>query len=272
MLASVDLRASIAIIRRADAPLLVAALLLLLLSYVMKTARWRTLVSTAGVRTSFGDAWKLYTIGIFLGNLTPSNLGELGKVPYLRRHGMATQTATMLVAIDRLLDVAVMAWIGIVSVGVLLSWRWALILLLAAIAGLLILWLLRASVTSVKRGLQAMGLVPHLLDRRSVALLLFQSVCVWALYFSWTCALARGLGIAVPLVSLAAAVTLTSVVALFPIAPAGLGTRDAAMLAFLTPLGVTASQSLSYSFLFFVLVVLSCVPGLVSWIRGIRVP
>ncbi len=271
MLKSIDFRASLAIVGGANASLIAAAFATLLLSYVMKTVRWRTLVASAGVKTSFGDAWKLYTIGIFLGNLTPSNLGELGKVPYLRRHGIPTQIGTTIVGLDRLLDIAVMAWIGIASVGVLLSWRWALVLLLIGVAGLMTLWLLRSSVTSVKRGLQTLGVLPHLLDAGTIARLLLQSACVWTLYFAWTCMLARGLGIAVPVPQLASAITLTSVVALFPVAPAGLGTRDAAMLAFLTPLGVTSSQSLSYSFLFFILVVLSCVPGLISWVRGIKI-
>ncbi len=270
ILQRIDLPAVWAIVSQADVPLLLLSFALLLFSYLLKTLRWHALVLGAGAKPTLLESWKLYTIGIFLGNVTPSNIGELGKIPYLRKHGLQLHTATIVIGLDRIFDMLIMGVMAAVSIGILYDWFWTGLVAAILLPFALLLWMLRKRIGAVRLFFTDLGFLPRILSKESILELLVLSVAVWATYFVWTSLLARALGIVVPLPELIAAITLAAAVALLPIAPAGLGTRDAAYLGFLVPLGVASEQSLAFSLVFFVWVILSCIPGLISWLQGIK--
>ncbi len=272
ILQRIDLISVWGIVKEADVPLLILSFALLLFSYVLKTLRWHALVQGAGAKPTLSESWKLYTIGIFLGNVTPSNIGELGKIPYLRRHGLKVHTATIVIGLDRVFDMLIMGVMAVLSLGALYDWFWSLLIAAILLPFAILLWVLRKKISAVKTFFTEIGFLPKILSKESLVELLLLSLAVWVTYFVWTSLLARALGIAVPFPELIAAITLAAAVALLPIAPAGLGTRDAAYLGFLVPLGVASEQSLAFSLLFFVWVILSCIPGLISWIQGIPDP
>ena len=245
----------------ADPTLLALSFLTLLGSYAVKAQRWRVLVGLTGVKTTYASSWRLYNIGIFLGNLTPSNIGEFGKIPYLRRHGVTMLEALTLLTIDRFSDMAVMSVVGVVSIAILFGTQW----FLAALGFACIIAFVFFYLWSHKK----LGkLFPLPLTLPPVSLVLLQSAAIWSLYFAWTVLLARGLGIAVPVPELVAALTLTGLVALLPIAPAGLGARDAALLTFLAPYGVDPPHAVALSLMIFAFIMLSSVPGMGHWMVG----
>jgi uncharacterized membrane protein YbhN (UPF0104 family) len=266
ILLRIDRVALLGILKEADAGLLLLSFVLLLGSYVMKTLRWHVLVKAGGIHPSFYESWKLYTLGIFFGNLTPGNLGELGRVPYLTSKGMQTITATALIALDRLLDVAVMGLMALVSIFILFGGSTLLWVGFAAVILITLLFVLKKN--AVSKMLQEMGFASHLLSVRTLLILTFLSIAIWITYFLWTLLLAYGLGITLSPLILIAAITLTGMVSLLPIAPAGLGTRDAALVSFLSPYGIPAHEAVAMSLLMFTFIMLSCGPGVWYWISA----
>ena len=69
------------------------------------------------------------------------------------------------------------------------------------------------------------------------------------------------MGIDLPAPVLIAAFTVAGILSLLPIAPAGLGTRDAALLAILLPYGISTHQIVSLSILMFMSILLGSMIG-----------
>ena len=89
-------------------------------------------------------------------------------------------------------------------------------------------------------------------------------------YFELLIIVATAIGIQLPWMVLIAALTLTGILSLVPIAPSGLGTRDAALLLFLTPYGITAEQAVSLALVMFASIIVSGIPGGIYWIKGLQ--
>ena len=90
----------------------------------------------------------------------------------------------------------------------------------------------------------------------------------WMFHYLWAVCIARGLNIAIPIPTLIAAMTAASILNALPIAPSGLGTRDAAFLLLLTPYGAESERILALSLLMFVQLLLVAIPGGCYWLWG----
>ncbi|PIQ76875.1 hypothetical protein COU78_01085 [Candidatus Peregrinibacteria bacterium CG10_big_fil_rev_8_21_14_0_10_49_24] len=268
-----------AIVRKLDTTALVAtlkqvnwmpmllAVLCVLCIYVVKAYRWHTLVRATGLHPTFGESWRLYTIGIFLGNITPGKLGELGRAAYLHKKGLPMKIGVLLSVADRAADGIVILLLGAVGVGILGGVEWTLLtyaaLSLVAVIAMLILlqkrvW--RISLPIIKLFLTYIR--PHLIRR-----VILTTLLGWMFYFLWAVLLARSLGITVEVPVLVAAFTLTGLISMLPIAPSGLGTRDAALIFLLAPYGVEPEQAVAQALLMFTTILLMSIPGGWYWLR-----
>lgn len=264
---SLNFRALLGHVRNADPLLLIASFGTIFAIYAVKALRWSRLTAIAGLKTSFREAWRLYNIGIFLGNITPGKLGEFGRVPYLRRAGLHAGTGTMLTILDRLLDVLLIAILAIASTGILFGrdWMlWSFLLGLGCGALGLVAWM---QTHRLREEHDWLRFLKTLADPKHALVLIALTAIGWALYYLWALLLARSLGIFVAPLPLLSAITITGILSLLPIAPAGLGTRDAALLALLAPFGVLPEQSVAYALLMFVLILLSSALGGWYWLR-----
>lgn len=268
ILSRIDLTAVATVLANANPLLLLLSFALLFLSYCIKTLRWHALVRLAGGMPRLSDSWRLFHIGIFFGNLTPSNLGELGRAAYLRKQGMHGATAVTLVFIDRLADVIVIALIGIVSIGILFGQRPLEIIILLGLFGFLGLLGFFKKFSPLLRRLLWLQFLRSPRIRAALSTITITSVAAWLCYFAWTITLGRALGIDLPISTFIAILTLTGLVALLPIAPAGLGTRDATLLALMAPFGIAPERAVSMSLMMAVFILVSCVPGMMYWVHG----
>lgn len=238
----------------------------LYLIYACKAARWHLLVRSTGLKPSLADSWRLFHIGIFLGAITPANLGEMGRAAYLRRMGAHTGTALALPLIDRIADIAVMGIIGIWSVGVLFGWHWSLMVGMAGgifTATCTLFWR-KAHGLRAKEWLAFLNILTH---PASLACILFWTILSWATYFVWAFVIAQSIGIEVSISVLMATLTLTGILVFIPIAPSGLGTRETAFIALLAPYGVAASQAVAFAVTMFLLIIAGSSLGLWYWLN-----
>jgi uncharacterized protein (TIRG00374 family) len=271
-LASADLGALWATLRGAVLWPILLSLLLMPPFVLIKAWRWLRIMRELGLRLDFWTAAALYTVGLFYGATTPGQAGDLLKAVYLRDRGQPLAPAMLSVVLDRLFDLllmAVLATIGIFALGQLLPSRelQTVVVLLMGL-GLAVLtiflvarrpreWALTRALPRIAPGLQAtlvrwnsqlrgLSLRPGLL--LELGLLSLGSACFTFLRL-WLLFLALELS-AVPLYVVIGASALIAVLQVLPISIAGVGVRDAVLIAILLPYGYSAEQALTLSALF----------------------
>ena len=253
-------------IAEADKKLLLASVFVIYGMYLCKAVRWHTLVKITGANPHPVDSWHIFMIGAFLGIITPGRVGELGQAAYLKKYGIQTKEAISLVIFSRLVDVALIGCIAIWGGGILFGAMWTTIGLLFLIICTLILIIFRKHIRTLQKidWLQFTKLV----TKPSTAFtIILWTLLGWSLYFTWTILIARAVNIDISIPTLVAVLTITGIVALLPIAPAGLGTREATMMTLLVPIGVNAAQTVAFSMLIFAVIVSTGMLGGWYWIR-----
>ncbi|MFH1671052.1 MAG: lysylphosphatidylglycerol synthase transmembrane domain-containing protein [Patescibacteria group bacterium] len=266
ILIRIDRKELIEQVKGANLPLLLSSYIIIYIIYAAKTLRWHMLVKNAGLNPTFSQSWHLYNIGVFLALVTPAKLGELGRAAYLRNSGMHGATAVSIVILDRLADVSGIGIIAIVSAGILFGWIWSLVVLVVALSGLLILILLRKKLSSVCTSLTWLTFLPKLLKPKTLFFISITTLISWAIYFTWALLIARSIGVNTAIPILVSVFTITGILALIPIAPSGLGTRDAALVALLAPYGILAEQAVAQALLMFTIIILSGALGMWYWL------
>lgn len=249
ILVNIDREALITNLQKANVLLVAASFPLLFCMYLVKTLRWHWLAVRGGkARCTFYDSWKISLIGLFLGQITPGKIGEFGKVAYLKRAGTNTYDAIVLIIIDRTLDVIIIGIFAIIGIGILFGIGWFYLAFAAALLSLfMIQHFLPRTITFLFGGtlLQPIG----------------WTVVSWFIYFLWAVMLARSLGISVDPFILIAAFTVAGIISLIPIAPSGLGTRDAVLITLLQPYGVPPEQAVALAMLMFLSLIASTILG-----------
>ena len=257
---SIDRTELLSAFQQANILLLLVAFSLKFVIYAFKTWRWHMFVHAAGLSPTFYESWKLYNMGLYFALITPAKLGEVGKVAYLQQQGLSLKRGLGIVIFDRLADVAMIFLIGIFACAVLFDarflWLGLIGIPLGVLGVLLLLRLPHKAVDAMKEAANKLRVTPGFLV--SISLI---TVGNWCAYFTWAVLVARAVGIGVDAVVLVSVFTITGILSLMPIAPSGLGTRDAALLYLLIPYGVHPVQPVALAMLMFISIVLSCMLG-----------
>ena len=250
----------------ANKEMLLVALFVVYGMYISKAIRWHTFIKAAGAKPHPVDSWHIFMIGVFLGIITPGRVGELGQAAYLRKHGIRTKAAISLVIFNRLVDVLLIMCIAIWGVGVLFGTTWSVIGILCFASCIVVLVLFRKHLRAL-RELDWLQFLKLITKPRTATIIVMWTLLGWAFYFTWAILIARAVNIDLSIPTLIAVLTIAGIVATLPIAPSGLGTREAAMITLLTPLGITSSQAVAFSMLIFAVIVSTGMLGGWYWMR-----
>ncbi|MDP6561888.1 MAG: lysylphosphatidylglycerol synthase transmembrane domain-containing protein [Candidatus Peribacteraceae bacterium] len=231
--------------------------LLFPVTYAIKSYRWHILTRHAGKEVHFVESFLVYCSGLFFGIVTPGRIGELIKVPALTTRGVPTQSAVILTIFERIIDAMFMGVIGIAAIGIL--WSWALAGAIAA-CGAMILCIGIALKNPLLRFIptvqSTLAQWPTLLSLTFIA---------WVIYFLQLIILQRGFGFSVPILPFISIMTIAGIVAMMPIAPAGLGTRDAVVALLFSSFAVPTETSIAFTATIFFLTIVASSIGLVAW-------
>ena len=287
LLARLDLGQVYAVMRGANPLLIVAAMGAIPLLILVKTVRWRGVLRAQGVHYRTGPAFLAYFGSLFVGLLTPGRLGEFVKTVHVSQEcGVSTAHAFSSVLVDRLFDLGLLLIVGgmallalgrgsadVIAVGgavALLAVPLALFLNDTAFS-----WLQRIGLKlgALGRKLFAAGgwvvemrLGLRRLAQAQVAIASAWTALAYALFFGQCYLLALALGLGIGFWRVSFAVSLGSLVALLPVSVAGLGSREAAIVAYLGAAGVPSEGALSFSLLVFLSFhVASGLMGAVAW-------
>ncbi|MEP4378232.1 MAG: lysylphosphatidylglycerol synthase transmembrane domain-containing protein [Alphaproteobacteria bacterium] len=252
------------------------------------TARWRLVLRSLNVELPATTALRLFLIGMFFNQTLPSSIGgDAMRVFYLWRTGVGVQTATNSVLLDRIIGLIVLivattaitpllvekldnpiAATGLIAV---LTGGWSAVVMLCVFDN------------SLTRRFQHIRIINFaiLLSRDAVALCLRPGVAIPTLCLSIaihaaTIALAWSLdhalggeaGFLVYMVAMTPTILLVSI----PISIAGWGVREQILVILLGALGIGATQAVSVSILFGIVLLVGGLPGGVLWLVTKRPP
>ena len=290
-LATSDLHRIASILREVRWTPLVLSLALFPGVVVTKAWRWQRLIGELGMPApSFRRAVTLFLIGQFAGAATPGQSGDFVRAWYLREHGGALSTALFSILFDRLLDFLLLALVSLVGLVAFLdvfppAMRPAI---LASTVGFTTVMVLIVPALMARRSRRALlerlrrlapaSFAPRLerwqalLDTlevhpplvlallgATVAATVVVMVRIWLLF--------RALDVIVPATLLVASAALISILQTLPVSIAGVGVRDAVLVAALARYGYPAERALALSALFLVLVIEQMLIGFVVTMR-----
>jgi len=273
-------------ISRADFRFLFLALLLILPMFFFKTLCWNYLKRKQGIVYGLKDSFLMYNAGQYLGLLTPGRLGEIAKSWYLKKDGHSLGRSLVSTVLDRLSDLFFL--LGFTALGSLFFWGqikqqfiWPVFVFIV----LLIIFLLALKIGFVRWGIKKFfyWLVPEknksafklnfrdfwrdLKNYRPAnwLVIFFITALSWFFYYLQMYFLAKAVGLSAPFIYLAVCVTLAGLVTLLPISISGIGTRDAALILLLAPLGIARETVVVFSALILLAFVASALLGLICW-------
>lgn len=252
---------------------------------LIKAWRWRQILRELGLDISLRSAMGVYTVGVYLGAVTPGQAGDLVKAWYVREQGQPMAPAVLSVVVDRLCDLMVMvafAAFGLLAVGQLVPGQGVQLVLVGGLGvgvvvatGMLVSqasrrWLftcvlpvllprqVQASLQRWHDQLATLAMHPRFVGGVLLASLLsagFTFYRLWLLFLA--------LSITIPLHIVVGVSALIAVLQIAPVSIAGVGVRDAALLAVLIPYGYIPEQALSLSVLFLLLNIEHVVVGFI---------
>lgn len=240
----------------------------------VKTVRWWYLMRQQNIHYPVSKSFLAYFGGIFIGFLTPGRLGELIRTAHVSAESrVSLGRAFSSVLADRLFDLFALVAVGsvaLISVTRLNVWQsWAGIVFL--VGGLaLILFLLVTDkgfeLTQIlgspvgQRWARLFAPGSWLIDMRSglrqlSGLAILNAVALtsiaYAIFFGQCYLLALALALPATFASVSYAVALGNLITMLPISVSGIGTRDAAIVAYLGIVGVPSEIALAFSLLVF---------------------
>ena len=272
-----------------DLSLFAAGYLLGLPMMMFKAVRWRTLVrANPGVGLSFLRSYGYSLAAGYLGSVTPGRVGELYKISYGRARGLSLGRSAATVFVDRAFDLA--APLGITCAGVLLHSKMPgslarqivmvlVIAILAAIGAYMLrrklrsigLWVVRRlsgsdKTRQVGRETEEFFQAVKAVRVPAWALCVSLTLMVWSLYCGQRLVLASATGMAVDTVYFCVVFFVVASISMLPISVAGIGTRDAALIYFLSRVGISRESALVLASLILATMVLNTLVGMVVFL------
>jgi uncharacterized protein (TIRG00374 family) len=242
-----------------------------------KAWRWRLLLRELGLAApTMREASTLFMIGQFAGGATPGQAGDFVRAWYLRERGAPLSTALFSILLDRLLDfllLAIVSLFGLVAFldifpvalrpAILVTTVGFAIVVAIAVPALIARaprrWLmtrLRAlAPASMRERLERWQELLDVLEVRPAftLLLLLSTVAATAVVMVRIWLLYRALDVVIPVALLVSASALISILQTLPVSIAGVGVRDAVLIAVLAHHGYSPEHALALSALFLVL-------------------
>jgi hypothetical protein len=287
LLLQVDLAQLGALLQATNPLLVLLAVGTILPMIATKTVRWRVILQAQVIAFPVAPALLAYFGSMFIGLLTPGRLGEFVKALHVSRDcQVPLARAVSSVLVDRLYDLALLLLVGSAALLTLVHRGTELLTLAAALAVFavpLVLFLHSASFGLAQRigcrfgrvGQRLFGADGWLtelragmrqLSPRSALLAAVLTVLAYGIFFGQCYLLALALGLPLSYLQVSYTVAIGSLVTLLPISISGLGTREAAIIAYMGTAGIASEPALGFSLLLFAtFYVAGGVFGAVAW-------
>lgn len=272
------------------------ALLFYFPTILIRIWRWRIILRSIGVEYGFARAGQGYLIGILIGLATPGRIGEFARAVFLRNDcGVPLTRGLPTVLADRLFDFLVLvpfAVLAIVSLGSTdARSAWAAVAVVVVSLALGLAFILHTPTIDRIRGFVARIAPQSAIAAKFSELLeetnkgfrqirpatfmmaLSATIIAFAFFYAECFVLASSLGMTVTPVAPAFAISLGILVSMVPLSISGIGTRDAAVVAYLSLYAVPSTMAIGFSLLWFLAFYgMNATLGTIAWLARTFAP
>lgn len=237
-----------------------AIAILYFLNLVFRSWRWQEIMNTQNMHYSFWNSFLMYGSGSFIGIATPGKIGDFSKMAHLKKDKHSMSGAFLGNVMDKFSDLVFAILFTVVGIFYLpflphfnfnyyALIKWLVIAAMAAFSISLLVFL--------KNRDRIIGIVLNLINgikgirTKSYFSIFFSTAVSWFTYYAivYFGALGIGIGEEIGFFYLSFAATIVIFAGLIPISVLGIGTRDAALIFMLTPLGIPKEKIIALSFL-----------------------
>ena len=275
----IDFQKWLVITKSASIPGLGLAFMLVILSLVVSARTWQIVLRSLSIHVPVRKLTTTYFVGLFCNNFLPTSIGgDVMRVYQVGKHTDRGTEATASVIVERLFGAFALGLTAVLAV--LLSFNRArpflwLILAFFLLCSSLLVVVTRKSLSELlsrkfvpdrfnlkSKAQDVLGAVHKSTQaKRSlfwvlVLSLVFQLMVVFINYIIF-----NSLGLSIPLVYCLIFTPLISALSMLPISVNGLGVRESGYIYFFTKVGLSMTQAVSASLIFFVLVVAASLIG-----------
>ncbi len=253
-----------------------------------KSFCWNYLKKKQGIHYSQKDSFLMYGVGLYISSVTPGRIGEVSRILYLKKDGHSLGKSLVSLILDRLSDFAFLLTFLFFSSLLFLNFfnRQILISLIVILFLLFLLFVLLKSIP-IKSFLKKLFyiLIPDKYQKSwkinsqdfidDIKIYRFKDYLIvflitafsWLFYYIQMYIVAQSANIAnIPILHLSIILTVVGFVTLIPISISGIGTRDAALIFFLTPFLIPQEQIIVFSSMILVMYLFHTLIGFVCWL------
>ena len=255
--------------------LILAAPALMALMLLIKSWRWRMILKKQGIAYSFKRSLGLYLMGIYFGAITPSRVGELGKIYYLKKDQRSHTDSSIVTILDKIIDFGFVLVFGLA--GLALYHKYFQLNTYFMAGGLTVLIIVLASlyyvksylpklhekISQAKQKFKSTILNYHFSDYLSI---LISTIISWLIYFMIAYVLGRSIGLEINFWYVALVMNLASLASILPISIMGLGTRESVFIFFYLIQGANKEMAVAVSMLIFLNNLLPVIAGFIIWL------
>ncbi|MFQ6084432.1 MAG: lysylphosphatidylglycerol synthase transmembrane domain-containing protein [Candidatus Aminicenantia bacterium] len=249
----------------------------------LRTLKWRLLINSLEITVPFRPLTEMMMKGLFLGFFTPGKVGEFYRAKYLSKLSNTTLATTLFTVIfDRVIDFLIFGVIALIG-GIIFAGLFKTPLVLIVFSFLLVILIF--SLLIKKEYLQKIlrFLIRYFLPKtvrnktnsfvenffnqikKMNKMLMMKLFFVESLYYLTLVIihyfLSLSLRLYIPFWYLFIIIALVTLLVILPFSFSGLGTREAGYIFFLSFLGISPTQAVSFSLLIFVWNILLTIPG-----------
>jgi len=290
ILFNINIKETISILQGINIYLLLLLLFLRFIYVLVKSISWKTLLSAKKIEISTYKSFWIYSIGLFIGMVTPGRVGDLIRVVYLKKDNIEIKKSLITVIIDRIFDLSLLFLLGYISMFFLMEifmkniYYLSVFIVLSIILILIVITNRRSTdkllvfiinkIIPKKYKIKAhteykgfLGEIKSIKTRKLFTAFLI-SIIAWILYYFQMYLAVLALKINISFIYVIIIISIAGLVNLIPISLSGIGSRDLAFIYLFAYVGLSKEIAVSYSLLYLFLIFFAAIIGMFFWIKN----
>ena len=272
---NIDLKAFISSAKDIKVSYVVVAVILLMLAMVYRALRWYYIIHLFGIRDTLLNTIHIYISSYLFSYSIPGRLGESIKILYYGRSGYPLSNAIYAFLVDKLFDLLILGCVFIPFYTFYFVYREV------SVAILVFLLLVIMTFVLIKQFYFVDKIVTYLLIKmkvnrdfkshsfnmtsKSIIFLIVITLIWYLMNFYIFNQLAMSINLNISIFYLALVLSASIIVTQIPISFAGIGTRDAVLIFFLSAVSISEEKAVVFSSLILVFGLIHVFVGFIFW-------
>ena len=236
------------ILKSINLPYLLVYIVLYILFFYLKTARFRNILIHYGEKPPFLDVFGAMIESQYLGFVTPSRIGDSVKILFLNeKSNVSKKIGTISYIYDRFQDLYTLALLGVIAFVFILNLPINLYFAVFAVFIAIIFTFRNSILMKISGKIKISDL--NKLNFKTDFMLFLLNIIIYFVYFAQYYFLALSLNIHINFFYLSAVSIIGALAAIIPISISGIGVREGIFIFYLTKAGVSKESAFLLSFL-----------------------